>query len=91
MRAVSRSPSHVSQDRRSYRACAPEIAALIRRVREERGLTQAELAERMGSTQSIVARWERGDHDFKAQTLARLAAALQVEIVVHFGPMEVSG
>jgi transcriptional regulator with XRE-family HTH domain len=33
---------------------------LIREARRRAGLTQAELAERVGTTQSAVARWERG-------------------------------
>jgi UDP-N-acetylglucosamine 1-carboxyvinyltransferase len=73
---------------RACRATAEEVAALIRRTREERGLTQYELAKRMGSAQSTVARWESGEHDFEMKTVARIAAALGVELVVHFGPQE---
>jgi transcriptional regulator with XRE-family HTH domain len=73
---------------RVCRATAEEVAALIRRTREECGLTQYELAKRMGSTQSTVARWESGDHDFAMKSLARIADGLGVGLVVHFGPQE---
>ena len=67
-----------------------EVAALIRQTREARGLTQHQLAGRMGSTQSIVARWETGDHEITMKTLTRIADALEVELVVHFGSQEAS-
>ena len=37
-----------------------DAAALIREARTGSGLTQAELAERCGTKQSVVSRWERG-------------------------------
>lgn len=33
---------------------------LIREARRRRGLTQGELAERVGTSQSAIARWEKG-------------------------------
>lgn len=41
-----------------------EYAAFVRALRDARkssGVTQVELAERMGTTQSIVSKWERGE------------------------------
>lgn len=61
------------------------MATLIRRTREDLGLTQHELAERMQSTQSTVARWEGGEHEITMKTLSRIADALEVEFVVRFG------
>lgn len=48
-------------------------------------MTQSDLAARMHSTQSTVARWESGEHEFKTETLTRIANGLGVELVVHFG------
>ena len=45
-------------------------------VRRERGLSQTEIAARMGTSQSAVARLERGDLDVRLSTLDRYAAAL---------------
>ena len=75
---------------RNCPARAPEVAALVRRLREERGLTQFELAQRMDSTQSMVARWETGEHDFSLKTLSRIAAALEVRIELTLDDIEVT-
>ena len=32
----------------------------LKKIREENGVSQAELAQRLGVSQSLVARWERG-------------------------------
>ena len=60
----------------------------MRRIRETSGLTQRQLAERMGSTQSVVARWETGDHEITMKTLTRIADALGVELVLRYGSQE---
>jgi transcriptional regulator with XRE-family HTH domain len=57
-------------DRR--RALMSELVA----VRKERGLSQTEIAAQMGTSQSAVARLERGDVDVRLSTLERYAAAL---------------
>ena len=71
--------------RRDCRADPREIADMVRSARESCGLTQRELAMRMGSTQSTVARWETGEHQLTLATLDRIATALGVELRVHFG------
>ena len=60
---------------------------MVRSARESCGLTQHELALRMGSTQSTVARWETGAHQLTLATLDRIANALGVTMQVHFGPV----
>ncbi|MDE2038029.1 MAG: UDP-N-acetylglucosamine 1-carboxyvinyltransferase [Patescibacteria group bacterium] len=57
------------------------IGSLIARLREDRGLTQAELAKKVGTTQSAVARIEKGEQNLSTKTLARISAALDREIV----------
>lgn len=52
---------------------------LIRRlaaIRAERSISQTQLAARMGTSQSAIARLESGDSDARASTLGRYAAAL---------------
>ena len=53
--------------------------ALVGR-RTKLGLTQTEVAARMGTSQSAVARIESGDADVRLSTLERYAAALGHEI-----------
>lgn len=45
--------------------------------RNELGLSQTEVAARMGTSQSAVARLESGEADVRLSTLARYAAALE--------------
>ena len=55
------------------RALADELVA--RRI--ELGLSQTEVAARMGTSQSAVARLESGQADVRLSTLERYAAALE--------------
>jgi uncharacterized protein len=54
---------------------ANELVAMIRRVRLEAGLTQAELARCAGTSQPAIARYEQGDTTPTLATLERLMAA----------------
>jgi DNA-binding XRE family transcriptional regulator len=60
-----------------YDALAPEfeIAAELLRARLRAGLSQAELAERMGTSQSAIARLESGQTLPSTKTLPRYAEA----------------
>ena len=57
------------------------IGSLIGKLREDRGLTQAELGRKIGSTQSVIARIEKGEQNLSTKTLARLSEALDREIM----------
>jgi DNA-binding Xre family transcriptional regulator len=48
--------------------------------RQAAGVSQTEIAARMGTSQSAVARLEAGEADVRASTLERYAAALGTEI-----------
>lgn len=73
--------------RAEYDRLAPEFAlalALIK-ARAKAGLTQAEVAKKMGTTQSVVARIESGQNPPNLKTLERYANAvgrrIQVKLV----------
>jgi transcriptional regulator with XRE-family HTH domain len=47
----------------------------IREARRRASLTQEELAERLGTTQSAIARWEKGTVSPRLDTFEKLTAA----------------
>lgn len=51
------------------------IGKRIRDARKAAGLTQEELAERMGTSSVAVAQWETGRRNPKMGTVSKLAAA----------------
>ena len=53
-----------------------ELIAELARTRRESELSQTEIAARMGTSQSAVARLESGQLDVRLSTLERYAAAL---------------
>ena len=65
------------------------FARIADRVAEQRmakGLSQRELAELVGTTQSAIARLERGGRPPRIDTLLRIAEALDCELVVELEP-----
>lgn len=65
------------------------ISALAR-IRRRAALTQAEVAERVGTTQQRVAAWERGANTPQARHLRQLAAVLGVEVAEIYAAIEQS-
>ncbi|MCD6640961.1 MAG: helix-turn-helix domain-containing protein, partial [Nocardioides sp.] len=57
------------------------IGNLIRDARKHRGLTQHQLAELLGTSQSAINRIERGHQNLSLEMLARIGSALDSEIV----------
>lgn len=57
---------------------------LVREARALAGLTQAQLAERIGTKQSVVSRWERGLDEPRVGTLARILRACGLEADLAF-------
>jgi ribosome-binding protein aMBF1 (putative translation factor) len=56
-----------------------DLALLVREMREEAGFTQTELAEKVGTTQSVIARLENADYaGHSLMMLERIAAACGV-------------
>lgn len=68
--------------RRGYEQAgrAIRLASEIRALREKKGLSQRELAERVGTTQSAIARLEAGNISPSLPTLDKIAAALGAEV-----------
>ena len=53
------------------------VVSVIRAAREEAGLTQRDLAQRMGITQSLIGRLETGERNFAVTELLSLCEALK--------------
>lgn len=56
------------------------LAQRLKKLRAERGVTQAVLAKRAGVTLSYVGRLEIGRHDPQLSSLYKLAKALNVSV-----------
>jgi ribosome-binding protein aMBF1 (putative translation factor) len=72
--------------RAEYERLAPyeELARIVIMRRGALGLTQAELASRMGTTASAISRIESGQHATSAQTLKKLGDAFGARAVLGF-------
>lgn len=81
-RRAARSAAYRTQqeERAGYR----EIAWLLIRYRMDHGLTQQELAERVGTSHSQISRIESGRHKTSLDTLLRIARALDLKMIVGF-------
>lgn len=62
-------------------AANEKIGQLIAQVRHERGLTQAEFANRLSTSQSAVNRIEKGKQNLSLETLGRISEVLNKQIV----------
>jgi DNA-binding XRE family transcriptional regulator len=70
--------------KREYDALGPEFRLIssIIRIRIERGWTQRQLAEAIGSKQPVVSRLEGGSYNPSLKFLNRVAKALDVELEI---------
>jgi predicted transcriptional regulator len=62
------------------------VADKVAERRQQKGLSQRELAELVGTTQSAIARLERGGRPPRIDTLLRIADALECDLVVDLRP-----
>jgi transcriptional regulator with XRE-family HTH domain len=75
--------AHVDPDQGWFFA---RIAEQVTDQRKARGLSQMELAELTGTTQSAIARLESGGRPPRIDTLLRIAEALDCELIVELRP-----
>lgn len=60
------------------------VGKVVRRLREERGLNQAQLAVSVGTGPSAISQIENGKRSPNSETLVKLARALEVEMADLF-------
>ncbi|HTB49254.1 MAG TPA: UDP-N-acetylglucosamine 1-carboxyvinyltransferase [Verrucomicrobiae bacterium] len=58
-----------------------KIGQLIAQIRQDRGLTQAEFARRLNTSQSAVNRMEHGRQNLSMDTLGRISDVLQKQLI----------
>jgi transcriptional regulator with XRE-family HTH domain len=75
--------AHVDPDQGWFFA---RVADRVADRRKELGLSQADLADLTGTTQSAIARLEAGGRPPRIDTLLRIAEALDCELVVELRP-----
>ena len=66
----------------------PEVAAVgsrLRRLRKERGLTQAELARQIGIQQSDLSRMEKGEYRVSLDNLFKILGVFDLDLADFFG------
>jgi transcriptional regulator with XRE-family HTH domain len=81
-----RRPEPIEEEDRLWAA----LAARVAEQRRDRGLSQRELADLCGTTQSAIARVERGVRPPRLDTLLRIAGALDCELAVELRPRTVT-
>ena len=65
-----------------------QVAREIYRLRTAEGLSQGDLAKRVGTTQSVISRLEDADYEGHSLTmLQRIASALNNSVEVRFVPI----
>ena len=57
-----------------------EISDRLKELREKAGLTQEELAEKMGVQRNTVWRWENKKANLRADNIQRLSSALNIDV-----------
>jgi ribosome-binding protein aMBF1 (putative translation factor) len=79
-----------AQYRKAYDGLSDEfaIAQAMIAARQRAGLTQAEIAKRIKTTQSVIARLESGRSLPSARTLQRYAKATGSRVTISFVPVE---
>jgi transcriptional regulator with XRE-family HTH domain len=69
-----------------HEALLRDVGARIAEIRRARGLTQSELAERMGSNEKHLQRIEAGQENLTLRSVASIAEALEADTASLFQP-----
>lgn len=65
-----------------------QFLALLKKIRQEKGLRQAELAEKLGVPQSFVSKYEAGDRRLDLLELRQICLILGVSLVTLVQELE---
>lgn len=73
--------AQVSDETRAEFDLSFEIADRIDAMLKKRGITQKELAVKMGKRESEISKWLTGRHNFTTKTLAGISVALGEPVI----------
>lgn len=78
-----------SEFKKEYEALEPEFSIIQAMIdaRKSRGITQKELSERTGITQSDISKLENGNANPSIKTLQRLASGMGMKMKIVFSPI----
>ncbi len=73
--------STISPEMKMQMEMSVGIANRIYEILEAKGMSQKELAQRLGKTETEVSRWLSGTHNLTLSTICKISAALGEDIV----------
>ena len=62
-----------------------EFGRTVKDLRKRKGWTQTDLAQKAGTTKSVVSQWESGEMEPRMGSLKKLADALDVSVATLIG------
>lgn len=71
----------VPEERKAEFNLSFAIADRIDEVLKQKGMTQRELAQRLGKRESEISKWLTGRHNFTTNTIARISLVLDAPII----------
>lgn len=71
----------ISPEMKQQMELSVAIANRIYEILEIKGMTQKDLAQRLGKTETEVSRWLSGTHNLTLSTICKISAALGEDIV----------
>ena len=80
-RSMDEIRSTISPEMKLQMEMSVAIANRIYEILESKGMTQKELAQRLGKTETEVSRWLSGTHNMTLSTVCKISTALGEEIV----------
>ena len=73
--------SSISPETKLQMEMSVAIANRIYEILEARGMSQKDLAKKLGKTETEVSRWLSGTHNLTLATLCKISAALEADVV----------
>ena len=73
--------SNISPEMKLQMEMSVAIANRIYEILETRGMSQKDLAKKLGKTETEVSRWLSGTHNLTLATICKISAALEADVV----------